>query len=232
MSLFCGTMHFKERGSSFHYHSGEMCLSSSFVNGGYIYGDDPVNDAYSNGLFIDSCNSVTCAGIDIRLRNWQAVFIDKGGYDLGSAGQAALWFGQCQDVEIDSCWIASTNAAAVANRYGVQFDNSRNSNVSKCTIVNNKRGVSGLNGSSIGISQTTFEGNLEYDIADSAAAVGWAISGTRHRTVVSSGAPIWLNASGAGSNTVIGAIMKQPSHTIPLGVNSQAVGNVFGAALS
>jgi hypothetical protein len=232
MSLYSGIMHFKERGSSFHYHAREMCLAGQFVNGAYIYGDDPVNDAYSNGLFVDSCNSVTATGIDIRLKNWQAVFIDKSGWDLGSAGPAALWFQLCQDVQIDSCWVASTASAAAANRYGVYFDNCRNSNVSKCTIVNNKRGVSGLSSTSIGVSDTTFEANLEYDIADSGVSVGWAIHGTRHRTTVSSGAPIWLNTAGSGSHVVVGTIMKQGSHTIPLGINSQVAANVFGAGLS
>lgn len=232
MSLFSNCMHFKERGSSFHYHLREMCLAGKFVNGSYIYADDPVNDAYSNGLFVDSCNSVTGAGIDIRMKNWQAVFVDKSGMDLGSAGQAAIWMQSCQDVQIDSCWIASTPAAAAAGRYGIHLDSCRNSNISKCTIVNNKRGINGQGATSIGVSDTTFEANLDYDIADSGVSVGWAIHGTRHRTTVSSGTPIWLALAGGGSHTVVGAIMKQATHTIPLGVNSQAVGNVFGAALS
>lgn len=128
-----GCSHQMQRGSSFFYMLGEMSFDER-----YIFAEDPIRDAYSNGLIIENCNNITAAESNIFIDGWQAVYISKSGWDLGFGGDAALWFRFCQDVTVESCFVSSDGVAA---RDGIRFEATHTYVVHACTIVNNLVGI-------------------------------------------------------------------------------------------
>ena len=230
-SAICETMHYKERDSSFHYHIGEISPGNSFLNGTYIYQDDPTNDALSNGCFITDCHSVNGTGIDIRFKNYQTIFIKGSSFDLGSSGPAACWFLNCQDVHIENGWVASSSAAGTAGRVGIYMETSRNSSASGLTFVNNQVGFEGNNSKSISITNNAFDSQKVADIVDiGTTPIGYVVTGNRHTTLSSQNA-IQLGGASSSSHVVTGNIHKQVSYSILAGTNSITTGNIFSAPL-
>lgn len=216
--------HFMLRGSSFFYFDGCQSLG----NGNFINGSDTVADAYSNGLFITNCNSVTNSFEDIILVGWQAVFINGGGFDLGSGGIAALYFDACQDVHVGGgAWVASDITAVARN--GVHFVGSRSSTVGKATIVNNNRGVYVISSTGLDFSTITFEANKLNDVLGAGSCTGITVARNKHRTLIpliGTNAPIYGNVAGNSHWIVSENVLKNAAYSIVIPV-SYVPNNLF-----
>lgn len=219
--------HVLKRGASFIYMRGCMSFDSTF-----IHAQDIVGDGYSNGLFIDSCNNITATQENVFIDGWQAVFISKCGWDLGSGGQTALWFRSCQDVYTDTCFISSNQSTT---RMGVFFDSCHSFGLSKCTIVNNSRGIQitpptfGMSNKAT-ITGNKFEGNAFNHILLYGGVEGVKISENHFQTQtarIGSQYEVYGNIAGVDNNIVSFNTFAGSSYPLVVGPNSVITGNIF-----
>lgn len=222
-----GYSHIFKRGASFVYMRGCMSFDPTFV-----HAQDTMGDGYSNGLFIDSCNNITATRENVFIDGWQAVFISKCGWDLGSGGSAALWFRNCQDVYVDSCFISSNQSTT---RVGVFFDSSHTVGLSKNTIVNNSVGVQ-FTAPPFGMAckgkldGNKFEGNAFNHILLLADVEGLKITENHFQTQPSrtgSNFEIYGNVSGVNNNIVAFNTFAGSPYALSIGPNSVISGNLF-----
>lgn len=220
--------HIMWRGSSFFYFKGCMSFDSTF-----IYASDPINDAYSNGLTIEDCNNITATSENVFVQGWQAVFIDKCGWDLGSGGVAALWFKNSQDVRISSCFISSNNSAP---RMGVYLEGTHTYSINDNTIVNNSVGIKCteplLSLASKGvISSNKFDGNATNDIlvmnnCEAVQIVNNHFSKQMSRT--GSNYEVYTNIAGVNNCIISQNTFNGVTYPIVAGSNSIVSNNLFG----
>lgn len=149
-----------ERGASFWSYRDCMSFDNTF-----IFGNDPLADGYSNAIFIDACNNICAAGTNIDLTGWQSVYIDKCGWDLGSAGAAALSFNKCSDVAIAKSYISGNSIAA---RMGVKLIDTPRVSITNNRIVNCSYGVfadfAAPFASALVVDGNEFDGNVHNDV--------------------------------------------------------------------
>lgn len=218
------------RGASFSYFD-QVFSFSPYA----IFARDEMDDAFSNGLFVDQCNFITAGGCNMFVRGWQAVFIDKSGFDLGSADAAALWFRNCQDVNVSQSFISSNGNGV---RDGVLMDQSHTFVVRDCTIVNSRIGVNVIpppafspsNGSIVG---NTFDGNAINDVFLNPSCRGVKIKENHHKKQMSrtgSNYEIYANLPGVNNCHVIDNTLAGAPYPIVAGPNSVVRDNLFGVA--
>jgi len=220
--------HFMDRDSSFFYMTREMALDNTFSGGSYIFHQDPTNDARSNGLTVTDCHSVLSTGVDVQLQNYQLAQFHGTTLDLGTAGVAALALNNCQDIHFTDGWIASSAAGRAGGRAGVFYLNTRHSSFNGNTFNGCATGFFGTNGSSVSINDTAFDNCRDFDITDNGSAIGYYVSGNKHKNNVT-GAPISLGGGASKSNIVVNNMMTGSSYSIPVGTNSINTPNVFSA---
>lgn len=217
--------HTFKRGASFIYMRGCMSFDPTF-----IHAQDTTNDGYSNGLFLDSCNNITATQENLFIDGWQAVFVSKCGWDLGSGGYAALWFRNCQDVYVDSCFISSSIGT---QRVGVFFDSTHSFGLSKNTVVNNSVGVQAtvpLYGmaSKGTVGGNKFEGNTLSHVLLFSGVEGVKVTENHFQTQPSrTGTNFEVYGAGANNNIVSFNTFAGSPYTIGVGVNSVIYGNIF-----
>lgn len=224
----CATMHYKERDSSFQYHTDEMCLDGQSLVGAYIYQDDPIGDGLSNALSVTDCRSVFSAGIDIRLKNYQLATFANCILDLGTAGIAALWLFSCQDVHYHNGWIACATAGMNAGRAGIYIEASRHNSFHNNTFNGCDVGVLGNGASTLNVEGNVFIADRTADITDIGVAVGWIVTGNRHKNGTTS-LPVSIGGTSSKSNLVCNNIFSGTTYTIPTGTNSINTPNIFSA---
>jgi hypothetical protein len=215
------------RGCSFWYFTECMSFSPTF-----IFAQDTIHDAFSNGLFMDQCHNITAANECLFIEGWQAVFIDQCGFDLGSGGAAALYFNWCQDVYVDECFISSNG---VADRVGVVFVNSHTGGVTKSTLVNSKIGITtsppaGM-GTHIVIDGNKFEGNRDNDVLMYTGSKANKVVNNHFQTVPSrtgSNFEVYANTPGTDGNIIAHNTFRGTAYTLFTGSNSITSPNLFG----
>ena len=217
--------HFMGRDSSFFYMTNEMALDNTFINGSYIFQQDATNDARSNGLTVTDCHSVLSLGIDVNLQNYQLAQFSGTTLDLGQSGAAALFLNNCQDIHFHNGWIACSAAGRAAGRVGVFYQTTRHSTFTHNTFNGCAVGFEGNNGSSVSVTDNTFDNDSQFDITDIGTGVGYYVAGNKHKNAVS-GAPISLAGH---ANIVVNNIMAGSSYSIPVGTNSINTPNIFSA---
>ena len=223
----CAVCHFMTRDSSFFYFRGEMGLDNTFTSGSYIYQQDPVNDARSNGLTVTDCHNVLSFGIDVQLQNYQLAQFINTTLDLGQGGAAALYLNNCQDIHFHDGWIACHPTARTAGRVGIFSQTTRHSSFNGNTFNSCYIGYQGNNASSTSINDNAFDNSLNADITDISAGVGMVVMGNKHKNNVT-GVPIGFSAGHA--NVVAYNIMAGSSYSINAGTNSINTPNIFSAA--
>ena len=153
-----------QRGASF--WDIENCFSYDAT---FIYAQDTIADVYSNGLTIKTCNNIGAASVNVFIEGYQAVYMYSCGWDLGRGGSAALYFRNCQDVSVLTCYISS-DPAYTTTRTGVNFEGTIHFSISDCSIVNNKFGMTVYANAALAtsvrgrIDKNEFDGNSFNDI--------------------------------------------------------------------
>lgn len=225
-----GTSHLLERGASFWYLTNNMSFDATFVNA-----IDTIADAFSNGLILQNCHNITATSANMIVQNWQAVFIDECGFDLGSGGTGALIFTGCQDVYIDKSFISSNNSTT---RAGVVFNGSHSSKIDSCTIVNNSVGVSvsGTAGiaTKIVVDSCKFDGNATNDIVLVGNAKACKMVNNHHsKQMARTGTAfeVYGNTTGTDYNTIIGCTFAGTTYSVVMGANSVGLANIFGTGV-
>lgn len=215
------------RGASFTHFTRVFSFNKNAV-----YARDDMDDAFSNGMFVEQCNFITAEGGNMFVRGWQAVFITNCGFDLGSAGQAALWFRACQDVRLSQSFISSNG---VAQRDGVFLDGTHSYSIRGNTIVNNAVGVrvvpptafSPANGT---IVDNTFDGNATNDILLLPGCKGVKIKDNHHKKQMSrtgTNYEIYGNFPGVDGIIVAHNSFAGVAYPIAMGSNSFVSENLF-----
>jgi len=200
-----------------------------------IYARDDIDDAFSNGLTLDRCNFITAQGMNVFVQGWQAVFADMCGFDLGSAGLAALHFRRCQDVHLSKSFI-SGNGRAV--RDGVLFDETHSFSLAGGAVVNSYVGVrviapvNGMipNGT---IRDVKFDGNLKNDVLLMDNCKGVNVLDNYHRKQMArtgTDFEIYANLPGVNKCQIRGNNLAGVSYDIVAGPNSIVRDNLFGVA--
>jgi len=215
------------RGSSFFYMRGIMSFDATF-----IFAQDTTYDAFSNGLLLDMCHSITAIDMSMYVEGWQAVYVDKCGFDLGSGGPAAVKIFKCTDGAFTDCYVSSNNSIT---RAGILFDTSHTFVVRGGTIVNNSVGlyVIGQNGvaTKIVVDGVKFDGNDTNDVLGLSYATGCKLVNNHHVKQMSrTGASfeIYLNTTGTDYNIVQFNTLKGTTYAIVGGANSVIGNNIFG----
>jgi hypothetical protein len=216
------------RDSSFFYMTNEMALDNQFINGSYIFQQDATNDARSNGLTVTDCHSVLSLGIDVQLQNYQLAQFKGTTLDLGAGGAAALYLNNCQDIHFTDGWLACTSAARTAGRVGVFYQSTRHSTFCNNTFNGCGIGFEGNGGSSVSINDNVFDNCLTFDITDISTAVGYYVSGNKHKNTLT-GATISIGGGASKSNIVVNNFLTQASYAIPVGTNAINSPNVYSA---
>lgn len=219
-----------ERGASQWYMTNSMSFDATFV-----FANDDLTDAFSNGLVIQGCNSITPTAENIFVKGWQAVFIDKCGFDLGSGGTAALYFLGCQDVYISKSFVSSNNSTT---RQGIRFENGHTGKVDACTIVNNSMGVfiQGIASGStkIVVDSCKFDGNATNDVflfnnSKACKIVNNHFSKQMART--GTAFEVYGATTGADFNLLIANTFAGVSYNATIGAGSFATGNLFSVGV-
>lgn len=198
-----------------------------------IYARDDQGDAYSNGMTLDRCNFITAQGCNVFVLGWQAVFADMCGFDLGSAGQAALWFRKCQDVHVSKSFISGNGQAT---RDGVFFDETHSFTLKDSTVVNNFVGVrvtAPTNGlPPVGeISGIKFDGNAKNDVLLMDNCRGVKVHHTDHRKQMArtgTDFEIYANLPGVDRNHFSDVSMAGAPYNLVTGPNSVIRDFIFG----
>lgn len=106
----------------------------------FIYGDNELYkpsgvsgyDGVTNTLDMASCTSVHMAKSDVVFKGWDAINIDKGGFDLGGSGtgadQVAAHFYRCSNVNINNVYVSSD--ASIPLRRGLVLEDCTKSHIS------------------------------------------------------------------------------------------------------
>jgi hypothetical protein len=215
------------RGASFTHFNRVFSFNKNF-----IYARDDADDALSNGMFLDQCNAITGQGCNMFVRGWQAVFIDKCGFDLGSADQAALWFRNCQDVYLSKSFVSSNGNGI---RDGILLDQTHTFGITDNTIVNNRVGIqvippaqfSPSNGT---IKGNTFDGNSINDVLLMPGARGVKISENHFKKQMSrtgTNFEVYGNLPGVNKCHIIDNTFAGSVYPIVVGTNSVVRDNLF-----
>jgi hypothetical protein len=215
------------RGSSFFYLRGCMSFDPTF-----IYAQDTTYDAFSNGMTLVDCNSITASAECMYVEGWQAVYISQCGFDLGSGGTAALKFYNCTDGAISDCFVSSDNSTT---RAGIIFDTSHTFSVRGCTIVNNSVGINivGQNGvaTKIVVDGNKFDGNNTNDVLGLSYATCCKVVNNHYVKQMSrtgTNYEVYLNTTGTDYDIVQFNTFRGTSYTINAGANSIVGNNIFG----
>ena len=215
------------RGCSFWWFTGNLSFDRCFVRG-----TDTIHDAFSNALFFEGCSNVTGLGSCIDIEGWQAIWMDKCGWDLGSAGVAAVYLKSCTDVNIENSYISSDG---VANRYGVYATGSVRLNILNNTIVNNMMGVQVVGTSGLAtranIQGNFFDGNATNDVFLNANATCCKVTNnhcSKQMSRTGTNYEIYANTAGANYNIIKENTFKGSSYSIVSGANSIIADNIFG----
>lgn len=237
MSHFTGNWHafgtyayILGRGASFTHFTRVFSFNKNF-----IYARDDQDDAFSNGMFLEQCNAITAQGCNMFVRGWQAVFIDKCGFDLGSADAAALWFRNCQDVNVSQSFISSNGNGS---RDGVLLDQTHTFVIRDNTIVNNRVGINVLpptahSPSNGVICGNTFDGNYINDVLLMPNCRGVKVKDNHHKKQMSrtgTNYEIYGNLPGVNNCHVMDNSFAGGPYPIIVGPNSVVRDNLFGVA--
>jgi hypothetical protein len=215
------------RGSSFFYLRGCMSFDATF-----IYAQDTTYDAFSNGLVLDNCNSITATAACMYVEGWQAVYIAKCGFDLGSGGTSALKFYKCTDGAISDCFVSSNDSVT---RAGIIFDTSHTFAVRGCTIVDNSVGINILGSAGtatkIVVDGNKFDGNATNDVLGFSYATCCKIVNNhfvKQQARTGTDYEVYLNTTGTDYNIVQFNTFHGSSYVITSGANSIIGNNIFG----
>ncbi|MEM6898472.1 MAG: hypothetical protein AAF583_01695 [Pseudomonadota bacterium] len=229
-----GTSMFCERGCSFWKINGGISFDDRA-----IFVQDTTADAHTNGWDVKDFDAVTNAGIGFYFEGVQALSFSSCGSDLGSAGEAAAWFRNCQDIYWDGGFISS-NAALTTTRDGFRFDNSHSWKVSGVTIVNCAAGIrilkdaSGLSFAIKGVvSGCKFESNINNHVIMGPDVTGCKIVHNHFQTTVArtgSDFEVYGNFAGVDEHIVNENTFVGSSYVIAVGAASITNDNIFGAA--
>lgn len=229
---FGGRMFRLRRGASFVHLI--KCFSHDDM---LVYAFDPQDDAFSNGLILDNCESITANGCNVFVRGWQAVaIVNQCGFDLGWSDQQALRFVACQDVRIREAFVSSQPGII---REGIVLDGCHTFNVADGTLVNCSVGIrvipptqfSPANGV---VSGMTFDGQLYNDILLMQNTRGFKAIGNHHKKrMARTGTDFEVFGATAGSGKNIYAFnsFAGEAYDLAAGQNgSIATGNLFDVA--
>ena len=197
-----------------------------------MFASDPIADAYSNGLIIDSCSNVTASSNNVYIEGWQAVYMWSCGWDLGTGGTAAVWLAETYDVTIRDCYISSDPTAL---RNGVFLDNSHSVVIAACQVVNNLIGINVLGAATTAtklvVDSCKFDGQDNNDILFVSDVTSSKITNCHfQKAIVRAGtnAEIYANTSGTDYNLFTQNTFKGVSYTISTAPNSIQDNNIFG----
>lgn len=215
------------RGSSFWRF--EDCLSFDPT---FIRAIDTIHDAFSNGMFIDSCSNVTGLGSCLDIEGWQAVWADKCGFDLGAAGLAAVNLKACTDVNVENSYLSSNGSTT---RCSVLARDCARLNILNNTIVNSSIGVHiyGTNGlaTRANIIGNFFDGNATNDVLLNAYSTCCKVTGnhfSKQQARTGYFYELYANTLGSNFNIIKENTFKGSSYPIVSGANSIVADNIFG----
>ena len=214
------------RGSSFWHLFKCMSFDDSF-----LFAFDPARDAYSNGLLIDSCNNITAPGTNVYVEGWQAVYMKSCGWDLGTAGTAAIWLKETYDVTIRDSYISSD---ATATRNGVFLDNAHSVVISACQIVNNVIGINVIGNATVAtklvIDACKFDGQDTNDVLFLSNVTASKIINNHFQKQMSrtgTNFEVYTNTGGTDYDIITQNTFKGTSYAIVAGANSVVTNNIF-----
>lgn len=214
------------RGASFWYLFQCMSFDDTF-----LFATDPIADAYSNGLTIDSCANVTAASTNVYIEGWQAVYMWSCGLDLGTGGTAAIWLRSTYDVTIRDTYISSDPTAA---RNGVFMDNAHSVVIAACQVVNNVVGINVLGAATTAtklvVDSCKFDGQDNNDILFITDVTSSKVTNCHFQKnipKVGTNAEIYTNTTGTDYNIFTQNTFKSASYTITAAPNSVSTNNIF-----
>jgi hypothetical protein len=225
------TVYFLNRDASFVNWLSCMNLN----NDTFIYADDTIADAVSNGLNIQNCQSVFSNKADVRILGWQSVYIHGGGgFDLGGTGDTnSVYLGKCMDINIDGMWISANHST---NRNCIFLDDCHSVAITNNSIVN--AGAAGIRVSrsvakncAVTITGNKMDGNTQNDILLASNVIGAVVMGNKILSSPSrtgTNYEIYANTGGTDYCIIKNNTMKGVSYTISSGTNSIVNENLFG----